>query len=397
MCRLLTSPCKGEVSERIEPGVGLLRAAIDPHPNPPPFRGREYTEYVSGQAPGLRQATLMRGAIVKGNLMVRRTILRVGICAGLSLAGAMPVMVSAASAQDKWPSRRVTIVVPFAAGSNTDACARLLADLLRDIYGQPFIVENRGGAGGTLGANAVAKAAPDGYTLLMAGNTSLSAAPALFKAVPYDPIKDFTAIARVGRFSSVLVTTPRQPFRTMQEFVTYAKANPGTLSYGHGNSTGHIVGEAIKKRTGLEMTRVPYTATPAAITDLIGGRTQLVPSDLLSGIPQIQAGRVVPLATIFRERSTLLAEVPTLHETVMPGFEVLPWLGLFGPANMPADIVRMLSDNLRTIFARPENVARIGTMGIEPFYAPSEETAAFIRADLPKWQEMAREAGIEPQ
>ncbi len=319
------------------------------------------------------------------------------VCAGLSLACAMSIMVPLASAQDKWPSRRVTIVVPFAAGSNTDACARLLAELLRDSYGQPFIVENRGGAGGTLGANAVAKAAPDGYTLLMAGNTSLSAAPALFKTVPYDPIKDFTAIARVGRFSSVLVTTPQQPFRTMQEFVAYAKAHPGKLSYGHGNSTGHMVGEAIKQRTGVEMARVPYTATPAAITDLIGGRTQLVPSDLLSGVPQIKAGTLVALATVFRERSSLLPDVPTLHETVMPGFEVLPCLGLFGPANMPADIVRMLSDNLRTIVARSDIVARIGTMGIEPYYAPSEETAAFVRADLPKWRDMAREAGIEPQ
>lgn len=329
--------------------------------------------------------------------MVSRTILRVGIWAGLSLACAMSNLVSAAWAQDKWPSRRVTIVVPFAAGSNTDACARLLAELLRDIYDQPFVIENRGGAGGTLGANAVAKSAPDGYTLLMAGNTSLSAAPALFKTVPYDPIKDFTAVARVGRFSSVLVATTQHPFRTIQEFVTYAKANPGKLSYGHGNSTGFIVGEAMKKRMGIDMARVPYTATPAAITDLLGGRTQMVVSDLLSGVPQIQAGKLVALATIFRERSSLLPEVPTLHETVMPGFEVLPWLGLFGPAGMPAGIVNMLSDNLRTIFARSDIAARIGTMGIEPYYAPSEETAAFIRSDLTKWQEMAREAGIEPQ
>ena len=172
--------------------------------------------------------------------------------------------------------------------------------------------------------------------------------------------------------------------------MAYAKANPGKLSYGHGNSTGHIVGEAIKKRTGIDMARVPYTATPAAITDLIGGRTQMVVSDLLSGIPQIQAGKVVPLATVFRERSSLLPELPTLHETVMPGFEVLPWLGLFGPANLPADIVMMLSDNLRTILARSDVVARIGTMGIEPYYAPSQETAAFVRADLPRWREMER-------
>lgn len=343
------------------------------------------------------QPSHLDGAIEKGNPMVRRTILRFGICAGLSLACAMSILVPAALAQDKWPSRRVTIVVPFAAGSNTDACARLLAELLRDIYVQPFIVENRGGAGGTLGANAVAKAAPDGYTLLMAGNTSLSAAPALFKNVPYDPAKDFTAIARVGRFTAVLVTTPQQPFRTMQEFVAYARTNPGKLSYGHGNSAGHMVGEAIKKRTGIDMARVPYAATPAAITDLIGNTTQLVVSDVLSGAPQIRAGRLVALATVFRERSSLLPEAPTLHETVMPGFELLPWLGLFGPANMPADIVKMLSDNLRTIFARSDIAARIGTMGIEPYYAASEETAAFLSADLPKWHAMAREAGIDPQ
>ena len=329
--------------------------------------------------------------------MTRRTFLRLGLCAALSLGCIAIDAISVVWAQDKWPSRRVTIVVPFAAGSNTDACARLLADQLREIYDQPFIVENRGGAGGTLGANVVAKAAPDGYTLLMAGNTSLSAAPALVKNVPYDPIKDFTAIARIGRFSSVLVASTQQPFRTIQEFVAYAKANPGKLSYGHGNSTGFMVGEAIKKRTGIDMARVPYTATPAAITDLVGGRTQMVVSDLLSGVPQIQAGKLIGLATIFRERSSLLADLPTLHETVMPGFEVLPWLGLFGPADMPPGIVKMLSDNLRAIFARPEIVARIGTMGIEPYYAPSEETAAFVKADLPKWQEMARDAGIEPQ
>ena len=329
--------------------------------------------------------------------MKRRTILRIGVCATLSLAGVTSGVISSALAQDKWPSRRVTIVVPFAAGSNTDACARLLAEQLRDIYDQPFIVENRGGAGGTLGANVVAKSAPDGYTLLMAGNTSLSSAPALIKNVPYDPIKDFTAIARVGRFSSVIVATTQQPFRTIQQFVDYAKANPGKLSYGHGNSTGFIVGEAIKKQTGVDLARVPYTATPAAITDLVGGRTQLVVSDLLSGKPQIQAGKLLGLATVFRERSSLLPDVPTLHETVMPGFEVLPWLGLFGPADMPPEIVKTLSDNLRTIFARPEIVARIGTMGIEPFYAPSEATAAFVRADLPKWQGMAKDAGIVPQ
>ena len=329
-------------------------------------------------------------------MMKRRTILQAGVGAGLSLIGASRVT-PRAWAQEKWPSKLVTIYVPFGAGSNTDACARLIADQLKEIHGQPFIVENRGGAGGTIGANLVAKAPADGYRLLIAGNSSLSAAPVLIKNVPYDPIKDFTPIARVGRFSSVLVTSPDQPFKSMQGLIAYAKANPGKLNYGHSNSSGQITGESIKKRTGIDVTRVPYSTIPAAIADLLGGRIQLVFADLLSAGPQIQAGKIVPLSTSFLQRSALMPDIPTLNETVMPGFEVVPWLGLFAPASVPENIVKMLSDNLRTILTRPDIVARIGPMGIEPYYAPSDETTAFVKADLPKWQELARYANIEPQ
>ena len=329
-------------------------------------------------------------------MMKRRTILQAGVGAGLSLIGASRVAPKA-WAQEKWPSKLVTIYVPFGAGSNTDACARLIADQLKEIHGQPFIVENRGGAGGTIGANLVAKAPADGYRLLIAGNSSLSAAPVLIKNVPYDPIRDFTPIARVGRFSSVLITSPGQPFKSMQELIAYAKANPGKLNYGHSNSSGQIIGESIKKRTGIDVTRVPYSTNPAAIADLLGGRIQLVFADFLSGGPQIQAGKAVPLSTFFLQRSALMPDIPTLNETVMPGFEVVPWLGLFAPAGVPENIVKMLSDNLRTILTRPDIVARIGPMGIEPYYAPSDETTAFVKADLPKWQELARDASIEPQ
>ncbi len=328
--------------------------------------------------------------------MKRRTIVQAGLCAGLSLIGATRLAPNA-WAQEKWPSKRVTIYVPSAAGGNLDACTRLIAAVLKDIYGQPFIVENHGGASGTIGSNIVAKEPPDGYKLLMAGNTSLSAAPVLIKNVPYDPIEDFAPIARVGRFSSVLITTPDQPFKSMQGLVAYAKANPEKLNFGYANSAGQIVGEALKKRTGINLTSVAYSTSGAAIVDLLGGRIQLVFSDILSGGPPIQAGKVVPLATSFLERSSLLPDVPTLNETVMPGFEVVPWLGLYAPAGIPNHIVQILSDNLRTMLTRSDIVARIATMGIEPYYAPSEETAAFLKADLRKWQELAREAGIEPQ
>jgi len=327
--------------------------------------------------------------------MKRRTVVKAGLGAVLSSIGGTP-FVQKVQAQEKWPSRLVTVVVPLAAGGNTDSCARLVADLLKEIYGQPFIIENRAGAGGTLAASAVARASADGYTLLMAGNTGLSAAPAMLKKVPYDPIKDFVPIARVGRFSSVLVTTPDQPFKSVKELVAYAKVNPGKLRVAHSFSSGFIVAESLRRRTSIDITIVPYTRTSIALADLIGGRIEVAVTDLLSGLPQIEAGKIVPLATFFLDRSSLLPEVPTLNETVMPGFEVLPWLGLFGPARVPSTVVGMLSDNLRTILARPDVVARIGTMGIEPYYAPSDVAAAFIRADLPKWQALAREAGIEP-
>ena len=314
----------------------------------------------------------------------------------LAAAAALAMSLPAAS-QESWPARRVTLIVPFGAGSATDVLARFLAEHFKDTLGQPFIVENRGGAGGTLGANAVAKAAPDGYTLLMGGNTTHSAAPAFFKSVPYDPVKDFTPIARIGKFASVVTTNAAQPFRSIQQLVAFVKANPGKLTYGHGNSTGQIVGEAIKKRTGIDMVRLPYPSTAPALTDLLGNTIQLMVADA-AAIPQhVEAGKLFALATFQLQRSALLPGTPTLSETVMSGFEVLPWVGLFGPANLPAGVTKALSVAAETVLKRPDTPQRFATLSTEPFYAPSAELATFIEADLPKWRGAATEAGIEPQ
>jgi len=316
----------------------------------------------------------------------------VAVVAAIGIAaGALPV-----AAQESWPTRRVTLVVPFGAGSNTDAIARWMAEHFREILGQPFIVENRGGAGGTLGANAVAKAPPDGYTFLHGGNTTHSGAPALIRNVPYDPVKDFTAVARIGKFSSVVVANPQVPVRSMKELVAYAKANPGKLSYGHGNSSGHIVGEAIKKRNGIDLARVSYTTVAQAITDVLANNTQIVIADLMTGPAQVQAGKLTALATILTDRSALMPEVPTLAETVMPGFEVRGWTALFAPAGLPEAVTNRMSAAVEKIVNRPDAGERLGAMGAEPWFAGSPELTTWVKDDMPRWAAHAKEAGIDP-
>ncbi len=318
----------------------------------------------------------------------------IGLCLTGALFGGLTVP---ADAQEKWPARRVTLVVPFGAGSVTDAMARLIADQLKDALGQPFIVENRAGAGGMLGAGVVAKATPDGYTILMGGNTTHSAAAALFKNVPYDPLADFTPIARIGRYPSVFATNPQQPFKTVQEFVTFAKANPGKLTCGHGNSTGHITCETVKRRLDVNIVRLPYSSNPPALTDLLGNNIQLMVPDFLTGIPQIRAAKIVPLAAVMKDRSPLLPEVPTFHETVIKDFEVAPWVSMFGPAGLAPDIVKQLSDALGAMLQKPDVVKRINDMGTELWYLPTAPFTQFVKDDIPVWHAHARIAGIEPQ
>jgi tripartite-type tricarboxylate transporter receptor subunit TctC len=231
----------------------------------------------------------------------------------------------------------------------------------------------------------------------MGGNTTHSAVRALFKNVPYDPLKDFTPIARIGKYPSVLATNPSQPFKTIQEFVKFAKANPGKLSCGHGNSTGHITCETVKLKLGLDLARVSYKSNPPALQDLITNNIQLMVPDFLTGVPQVQAGKIIPLAAVMRERSPLMPKVPTFHETVIKDFEVAPWTALFGPAKLPAGIVKQLSDATKKILDDKEVARKIGLMGTELFYMPSGPFAKFVADDVPVWHAHAKTAGIMPQ
>ena len=314
-----------------------------------------------------------------------------------AVAALMMVALTTQASAQTYPTRPVTIITPFAAGSVTDATARSIAAYLQEALGQPFIVENRAGAGGMLAASMVAKAAPDGHTLLITTNSTHSAAPGLFKNVPYDPIKDFTPVARIGSFPSLIAVHPGQPIKSMQDLVALAKANPGKLAMAHGNSTGQITIEALKARTKIDIARVPYRSNPVAMTDLIAGHVPLMVPDFGTGLPQLKAQKIRPLAVLTKARSATLPNVPTLHETVMPDYDLLAWAGMFAPAGLPAPVAERISVELQKMLSRPEIKERLLNQGVEVFYTGPKDFDAYVKSELKKWTGLIKEAGIQPE
>jgi tripartite-type tricarboxylate transporter receptor subunit TctC len=312
-------------------------------------------------------------------------------------AAAIALCLNTSAFAETYPARTVTILTPFAAGSVTDAAARLIAQSLQEQLGQPFVVENKAGAGGLIAAQSVARAKNDGYTLLLTTNSTHSAANGLFKTVPYDPIKDFTPIARIGSFPSFVAVTPDKPYQSMKDLVAYAKANPGKLSYGVGNSTSHIVGEALKKRTQTDIVRVSYRSNPSVMTDLIAGHIQIMIADFNTGLPQLKAGKVNALAVLTLNRNPALPDVPTLAETVMPGYDILAWAGMFGPAGLPPDMVKTLADAVEKALQKPELKQRFASSGTDIYWSGPKDFDAFVKSELVKWTDAIKEAGIEPE
>jgi tripartite-type tricarboxylate transporter receptor subunit TctC len=306
------------------------------------------------------------------------------------------VSAAAPARAETYPARPVTIVTPFAAGSQTDAAARLVGQFLQDALGQSFVIENKAGAGGLIAANTVARAKPDGYTLLLTTNSTHSAI-ALFKSAPYDPVKDFAPIARIGNFPSFVAVNSSLPINSIVEFVAYAKANSGKLSYGVGNSTGHVVGETLKKRTGIDVVRVSYRSNTFAMADLVAGHIPMMVPDMNTGLSQVKAQKIRPLAALTKERARLLPDVPTLDATVLPGFETLSWAGMFAPANTSPEIVNVLANAVRKMLETPETRERFTGPGIEVFWSGPQEFSEFVKTELVKWTAMIKEAGIEPE
>ncbi len=323
----------------------------------------------------------------------------VGMSRLCRLAFALVVTACAAhaAAAQSYPTRPVTILTPFAAGSATDTAARLIGKYLQEALGQPFIIENRAGAGGMLAAEDVARAKPDGYTLLLTSNSTHSAAPGLFKTVPYDPIKDFTPIARIGSFPSFIGVNPDLPVKSMAELVAYAKANPGKLSAGYGNSTGQITIETMKRRLSLDILPVAYRSNPTAITDLIAGHIQMMVPDFSTGIPQVKAGKIRALAVLTKQRDAALPDVPTLDETVMPGYDLLAWTGMFGPAGMSQEVVDTLAAPIEKTLANAAVRDRFRDVGVEIFWIGPGGFSEYVKTELVKWTTLIKAAGIEPE
>lgn len=324
----------------------------------------------------------------------------------MGLASRRDVILSAAAAAlvgdmgvaraQAWPAKPIKIVVPFPAGGSVDSFGRVFAAQLQERLKQPVVIDNRGGAGGNVGANMVAKSPADGYTLLLHTNGQ-AISPAIYKSLPFDPVADFARVAELAITSTVIVVNNKMPIKTFQEFVAYAKANPGKVSYAYGNSTGQITGEAMAKRLGLDMARVAYRSNPEALTALIGGQVSIMALDFSNALPQLATKSVRPLAVLTKARSATMPDVPTLDETIMPDYDLLAWAGVFGPAAMPPEVTRKLSAALDSSLNDPDVKARFDKFGIEIFYTGPAAFADYVKTELVKWTALIKEAGIQPE
>jgi len=287
--------------------------------------------------------------------------------------------------------------VPFGAGSGTDIATRMIAEPLGSALGETVIVDDRPGANGGIAATYVAKAVPDGYTLLMGTNSPHSSNPALLRNLSYDPVKDFAPITRTGSFTLAFVVNPAVPAASLADVIAYARANPGKLAYASGNTSGILAGETLKHWAGIDILHVPYKSVPPALNDVIAGRVAMAFSDLTPVLPHIASGSLRPVAVTRLRRSALLPDLPTFDEQGLKDFEVESWAALFAPAGTPAEVVARINTETRRILDDPQVKGRLLNVGFEAFGSTPEALDAFVKEQLVKTARMAREAGLEPE
>ena len=300
-----------------------------------------------------------------------------------------------AAVADVYPSKPVKLILPFPPGGGTDILGRLIGEQLSARLGQPVVQENRGGAGGNLGAEAVARAAPGGYTLLLAAPT-LAISPALYPKLAYDPLKDLAPIALVATVPNVMITHPSVPARTLQEFIALAKRRPGELNFGSGGAgtSNHLGGELFNMVAGVKLEHVPYKGVNLAMQDVLAGNVQLVFIGIPAAAPHIRAGKLRALAVVAPRRSSALPDVPTAAEAGLPGFEVTTWYGVLAPAGTPRAIIERLNTELARIMLAPELQPRLADMATDPRAGTPEEFGAYLREETAKWGKVIRDAGI---
>ncbi|WP_059411618.1 Bug family tripartite tricarboxylate transporter substrate binding protein [Cupriavidus basilensis] len=320
----------------------------------------------------------------------RASLLALAVLAATTVCGALPARA------ETWPAKPIRLIVPFTAGGNTDIVARLVARELQKSLGQAVVVDNRPGASGNIGADTVAKSAPDGYTLLVGtvGTNAINAS--FYRKMPYDTVKDFAAVAMVASVPNILVVNPGVPANSVKELTQYVKrANGSTTFASSGTGTSiHLSGELYKVMTGVSMVHVPYKGSAPAVTDLMGGQVQLMFDNAPTSLPFVKAGKLKALAVTGAHRMSALPNVPTMEEAGLPGFVTGSWFGVFAPARTPREIVTRLSDIIMAASARPDFREALVTAGADPDPKPAAEFQAFALAEKVRWEKVVKAAGV---
>jgi tripartite-type tricarboxylate transporter receptor subunit TctC len=322
------------------------------------------------------------GSALKG--VICAAVLVIGALSGISATG------------QTYPSKPIRLIIPFTPGGSTDILGRVIGQSLTEAWGQQVLLENRAGAGGAIGAEAAARAAPDGYTLFMGHVGTLAVNPALYPKLPYDPIKDFAPITLIAMVTNVLVVNPDVPAKTVQELIALARSKPGQLNYGSGGqgSAAHLAMEYFKLMTKTDIVHIPYKGTVPAVTDLLAGRIALTMTGLPPLLPQIKAGKIRALAVATAKRVSQLPNVPTVAESGVPGFEATQWYGLLAPAGTPREIIDKVHAEIARALTRVEVRKRLETDGADPISMTPAEFSAMIKSEIARWGRVIREAAI---
>ena len=317
-----------------------------------------------------------------------RTLLLVGLSA-----------LSTSVLAQSYPTKPVRMIVPYSAGGVSDIMGRVLSQKLGDALGQPVVVDNKPGAGGTLGSDLAAKAPPDGYTLLLSSLTTHGIGPNMIAGVTYDPVKSFTAIGGVAITPNILTANPNAPFKNLKELVAYAKANPGKVTFGSSGvgSIGHLSGEVLRVSTGVDLLHVPYKSAGVAYPDMFSGTLSMVFDTLPSAIQHIQSGKARPIAVLADKRSPLLPDVPTFAEAGFPEATLRFWIGLHGPPNMPPAVVQKLNQTLNQVLAAPDLQERFTQLGADPYPTSPQQFTELVHADADRLAQTLKTAGIQKQ
>jgi tripartite-type tricarboxylate transporter receptor subunit TctC len=321
---------------------------------------------------------------------------RRSFCLRTGAAAASALLPALALAQE-WPARAIRMIVPFPPGGGTDVISRTLAERITTATGWSIVAENRAGAGGNIGLEAVAKAPPDGYTIGMGQAANLAINPSLYPKMPYDPLKDFALISLVATQALVAVVAAKSPYRSLGDLTTAARAKPGTVTVAHtGNGTvGHLAGEVFARQAGIKVLIVPYKGAAQVVTDILGGQVDVLFGNPLAVMPLASAGLLHPIAVTSLRRLAALPEVPTVAESGYPGFEAANWSGLVAPAKTPADIVARLNAEVNAALRQPQMVEKLAVDSSEPLPGTPERFAEFLRAEHAKWGSLIRDAGIK--